>query len=419
MKRRIHLCSMAMLAAPLLASCTPELREGFYSCSTDSDCPSDWSCSPDTRRCFSVRQTSDGGVDARNDAPTDSLPPDALPDATGDGDAGSCTPPPVDLLMVIDNSNTMEEEQMELRNRFPDFVLSLFRGDIDLDGTSDVPGIEDLRAAVVTTDLGAGGFRVGTCDTEFGDDGVLQTTSGGNDCPAMLPSFIQFDPDNVSSQREDFGCLSTPGLDGCGFEQPLEAALKAVTPSTSSLEFFRGTKGQADQANAGFFRPDSLLIVVIVTDEEDCSASEPDLFNFMSTTYTAEPNLRCTTDWGDDDPLHEIARYADGFRATRSTPDRFILGVLAGIPPDVEDAPFDTILTDSRMQYVETMDMVLRPACQSPLGNAVPGRRFVEAAQELTLTGSAAVLGSICTLTFDGFIARLLAAAAPVITCGQ
>ena len=61
---------------------------------------------------------------------------------------------------------------------------------------------------------------------------------------------------------------------GCGYEQPLEAALKALWPATdTSVEFLYG-EGHGAGTNAGFLRDDSLLIVVVITDEDDCSAEE-------------------------------------------------------------------------------------------------------------------------------------------------
>ena len=43
----------------------------------------------------------------------------------------------LDLLFVVDNSNSMGEEQAAFTRELPDLVRSLTRGDIDLDGDRD------------------------------------------------------------------------------------------------------------------------------------------------------------------------------------------------------------------------------------------------------------------------------------------
>jgi hypothetical protein len=64
---------------------------------------------------------------------------------------------------------------------------------------------------------------------------------------------------------EAFACSAQVGTGGCGFESPLEAARWALDP--------------ARKANPGFLRPDSLLALIFVTDEDDCSAKNPKLFD--------------------------------------------------------------------------------------------------------------------------------------------
>ena len=72
--------------------------------------------------------------------------------------------------------------------------------------------------------------------------------------------------------------VSRLGTEGCGFEQQLESMLKALTPSDSSIRFEMNTAGQGDRANAGFVRPDSLLAIIVVTDEDDGSTIDPQLY---------------------------------------------------------------------------------------------------------------------------------------------
>ena len=72
-----------------------------------------------------------------------------------------------------------------------------------------------------------------------------------------------------------FSCIAGLGINGCGFEQPLEAALKALSPAAPNAStgaayrpptFFRNTFGHGDGANDGFVREGTLLAVVVVSD---------------------------------------------------------------------------------------------------------------------------------------------------------
>ncbi|NOY94105.1 MAG: hypothetical protein GXP55_23215, partial [Deltaproteobacteria bacterium] len=40
----------------VLAACQPSIREGYYACSLDSECPGGWSCIG--ARCFSTPRSS-------------------------------------------------------------------------------------------------------------------------------------------------------------------------------------------------------------------------------------------------------------------------------------------------------------------------------------------------------------------------
>ena len=69
---------------------------------------------------------------------------------------------------------------------------------------------------------------------------------------------------NYSGTLPDaLSCISSVGDAGCGLEAPLEAMKRALDGSHPE--------------NAGFVRRGALLAVVILTDEDDCSA-DPALF---------------------------------------------------------------------------------------------------------------------------------------------
>ena len=154
----------------------------------------------------------------------------------------------VDVLFVVDNSNSMAEEQHALAREIPRVVQALATGDADADGVQDFPAIASLRTGVVTTDMGTGGAVVPTCtNSRFGDDGILRTR--GNTaiagCEAIYPSFMELasGTEPIETFASHVGCVATTGTNGCGFEQQLEATLKALTPSTSTTRFVEATTG--------------------------------------------------------------------------------------------------------------------------------------------------------------------------------
>jgi hypothetical protein len=332
----------------------------------------------------------------------------------------------VDLLLVIDNSNSMGEEQASLIAALPLFLGELVEPpDRNGDGLSDWLPITDLQVGVVTTDMGTGGFTVPTCArSDFGDDGLLRSTgnSGVAGCMATYPSFLGYRPgagQTVADFSFDIGCVANAGTGGCGFEQPLEAALKALSPGVPTSElsdppvFFRGTLGHGDRENDGFVRPDTLLAVVVITDEEDCSASDPEIFNPTSPTYgSTDLNLRCFAH--STEALHPVSRYVNGLAALRvGRPDLLTFSLIAGVPPDLArggpltSSDLDRILRDPRM--AERVDPVmptrLVAACSSSHGVAFPAPRLVEVARGLG--PERASVGSICEESFESVAADI------------
>lgn len=194
----------------------------------------------------------------------------------------------VDLLFVIDNSNSMQAKQDELKRRFPALI-----GELDKLAGSGKPA--NYHIGVVTSDLGSNSYTDGSC-TPGGDQfggGRLRAIGEAADprCGATQdgrPYLVvnQLDGTNNLStppagEGADalawaFGCMAAVGDKGCGFEQHLEAAYTAL----------RSTDNQ------GFLRPDALLVVVIVADEDDCSApSTSDVYD--AATFGVRASFRC------------------------------------------------------------------------------------------------------------------------------
>jgi len=302
---------------------------------------------------------------------------------------------PVDILVVVDNSMSMAEEQANLARSFPALLREILEG-------TDRVRVDDVHVGVVSTDMGTGGYDVGgggCTDPVDGDDGILQhepnpSVSG---CDAAYSSYLSYAaeaPDSVAMDMlsRDFGCIVTLGIDGCAFEQPLKAGKRALVD-------------HRDGANAGFLRPDSLLVVLFLTDEEDCSVAPGGERIFDPV----DPSLGCICRRCSHHPeLKEpVETYVEAFRSLRADPDRFIAAFLVGVP-EHEDclglgSEIPGCLDHPGMAYA--VDPVsgtrLVPTCVTSTGEAYPGRRFVQVAQAL---GQGAIVGSICTADFEPFM---------------
>jgi hypothetical protein len=345
------------------------------------------------------------------DSSTDTIV-DASPDARGRCEIDD----PVDVLFVIDNSQSMEEEQESLAAEMPRLIESLVAPpDLDGDGEADWNPIANMHLGVITTDLGAGGARIGSCERRRGGDGILRNVGDPSNaaCLRPFPRFLTYG-DGGSSDAEglvdDLACIVSVGIDGCGQEQHLEATLKALTPSTSDIRFEGGTTGHGDGRNAGFLREGSFLAVVIVTDEDDCSASDPLLFDPESPRYEEHPNVRCALH--EEEALHPVSRFLDGMAALRSHPDdRLALAVIGGVPLDLvddSDPTYERLLADPRMRFmVDPLDPESPvPSCDVPeRGVAYPPARLVRAAAALAPSST---VQSICQEDLRPAVAALV-----------
>jgi hypothetical protein len=169
----------------------------------------------------------------------------------------------LDLLFVIDNSGSMDEEQAALTANFPVFtnVLETIEG-----------GLPNIHLGVVSSDVGAG--SVPGC-TGSGDNGQFQTAAAitGNfitDIAADPPGSGNClsgarDCNYTGSLATAFTDMAGLGIGGCGFEQHFESARRALNGSQGS--------------NVGFLRDSAFLAVVFVQDEDDCSTMGSQMFD--------------------------------------------------------------------------------------------------------------------------------------------
>jgi hypothetical protein len=221
----------------------------------------------------------------------------------------------VDVLFVVDSSESMEEEQARLAARFDDFIVYLDQVETKL----------DFHLGVVTMDI----------EADNPERGHLLGY------PAVLTR-------DVAGYVELFKERVQVGIDGSHWEQGLESSFMAVSEPLAS------------DVNQGFLRPDAQLVLIYVSDENDCS----DRGALPSEDY-------CYLEAYQDD-LVPVTTFADDFRAIKGRRDGVLAFAIVG-PPDTS-------------------------ACE----DTVPGFRYQDLADHL---GGAS--GSICTEDFAGIMGDL------------
>ncbi len=343
----------------------------------------------------------------------------------------------VDLLFMVDNSGSMREEQAALAAQFPRLIRTLASGEVRDPATNDLldsfPPVNNLHLGVVSSDMGTGGLPLMSCnDSNDGDDGILLQRAASDCAGFMPPKFLEFragmdDPDTLAN---NFSCMARLGTNGCGFEQQLEAVLKALLPAGSTGEIgidpFLTGDGHGSNANAGFLRPDSLLAVVLVTDEDDCSAKDKNIFDANQFGGPTTLNVRCFLNPG---ALFPVERYVKGLTwLRRNDPDLLVFAAIVGLPPglgtDTEGrTDWERIACTDARQRAGTCDPSLipevvsgggamgqqiRPSCDTATGKAYPPNRITRTAELIEKAGANAVVHSICVSDFTPAIQRII-----------
>jgi hypothetical protein len=206
----------------------------------------------------------------------------------------------IDLLFVIDNSGTMAAEQLNLALNFPRLVDRLENLQ-DSAGNMISP---DVQIMVTTTDFGnplctpfqpAGYEPAKGAPTVSGCNARIDDFTGLGSSPDVVPEacttvcptdivpsdpFISFNPTGTnvpavpevdingdlmpdSAVAQALACIGPQGINGCGYEAPLETMLQALNPGSDW-----------NTGERPFLRDGALLAIAIVTDEVECSVKD-------------------------------------------------------------------------------------------------------------------------------------------------
>ena len=273
----------------------------------------------------------------------------------------------IDILFVIDNSASTLDKQTVFAANFPRFVQAL---------DAFPTGRPNVHVGVITTTVDIG-VQIGgdtACHPASGDDGRLQTTPRVAGCAPPSDAFISDVAVDAGTRRVNYpggdlaatlSCIAQVGTKGCGFESPLEAIKRALD-------------GRHPE-NAGFLRPGAFLAVVVLTDEDDCSARDPALFTLPADQagpgdFRCQPLYAYTCDQpiakdapGDytncavrtDSYLRDPAEYFQ-FLSTVKDPSRLVVALIGGDPK--------TSLSTGPITQPFAQDLALEPSCSATIG---------------------------------------------------
>lgn len=180
----------------------------------------------------------------------------------------------VDILWVVDDSNSMTEEQDTLIRGFTSFASQLRESQTE--------------------------FQLGVISTSFDYDDEQRGVLKGE------PRFLTPSDDFEAA----FAARAAVGVGGSDKEKGLEAAVHALHPSMT----LAGLGGD----NEGFVRPDAQLLVVVVSDEEDCSDRG---------ALEGQPADAC---YADAEALPPVAEFVQDLRGLKADHAMVRLGAIVG-----------------------------------------------------------------------------------------
>jgi hypothetical protein len=168
-------------------------------------------------------------------------------------------PQRLEILFVIDNSGSMAPSQAAVARELTSFVEQIRQG-------GGVP--QDFQVGVVTTSVYQHTQWHGTDYVRYfpAQSGWLQPVPDVLDGGTFVYQthnervLLGDDPDLVSK----FTLLAQQGIAGSGQETPFEAVRLALLGEPSTIPVAQG-------GNQGFLRDGSRLLVVVLSDEDDCS----------------------------------------------------------------------------------------------------------------------------------------------------
>jgi hypothetical protein len=344
--------------------------------------------------------------------------------------------PAADVLFVIDDSGSMEEEQFNLMSNLSRFIETLQATGVQLRFatiTTNTKGADNIEGNFFTHPINGSGQLTPNRDTQDRDgvirdipdafcDEVLARSQNGVldiesaqlqallsenniagdldpnlpgiqilDFMGRVPGTLFIDSDNDPTHRpelpnqattatfvDEVGCILAVGVSGSGFE----AGLCKVAASLD--------KDSLSGNNAAFLtNPDSVLAVIMVGDEDDCTlgvsveegsvhcevpaedAAALEVGSLLCSQPSSE-NICGTGVTGLSDLLVSTNTFVDSLKAVRSDDQLFVASITG--PPTIPVASCGAVKE-------------VLPSCEaSTTGKASPGNRFLSFTSEFINT---------------------------------
>jgi hypothetical protein len=326
----------------------------------------------------------------------------------------------IDIVFMIDDSSSMTPLQNKLAANFPVF-MNVLKG---------LPrGLPNVHIGVVSSSMGAGrNPSVDHCP-QGGDRGVFHAAPLGATCPkgSLNPgqSFIS-NVNGVINYTGDiadvFSCIAPLGDGGCGFEHQFASVLRAL-----------GADGQPPPPeNAGFLRPNAFLMVILITNEDDCSAPPDSALFDSSSALVSDPlgplqSYRCnefghacaghapprtpagptdltgTCTSAEDGPLVRVADVVAALKKLKADPSKVIVSAIAG-PAD----PYVVDVVPSEPPDVSMWPVIDHSCMQKEAdGSVTYGDPSTRIAEWVKAFGQNGVFETICAGSFAPALERL------------
>jgi hypothetical protein len=242
----------------------------------------------------------------------------------------------IDIVLAIDNSSSMRDKQKVLAKAVPVLVKRLVQprcvtlegaptGEVVnaegkcADGRPEFPPIKDINVGILSSSLGDLNTKASGDVDHLDDNGRLVVRGVPKDQTFESKGFLAWDPEQKRGGIADVEQFSTllglmvegVGQTGSGYEMQLESIVRfLVDPAPyKSLETGKYLKKVGvdegvltDRKN--FLRPDSLVAILILSDENDCSFDlskqghallKEDTFYRSTSECETDPSSPCCT----------------------------------------------------------------------------------------------------------------------------
>lgn len=155
----------------------------------------------------------------------------------------------VDILVIVDNSGSMDYERRNMAERFGGFIQLLSSQNLD------------WRVGIITTDVSpdeSGGTRE--------KDGRLVAFGDNGSAPYVLRS-TDFTSLNAAAEVFAHRIQNLPADEGNGLEQGIKATYRFLERAKA----VRASSTSRDSQNLQLLRPDAAFVVIVVSDDNESS----------------------------------------------------------------------------------------------------------------------------------------------------